>query len=1496
MALARIVFHCVDQDLFDIFIRSLPRPALLDPLRKDLALQKRHFRGYRISKSSPDIPAISKAYYKEINEKRNEQLVDYLCRGWLLTHAEVATATLECLGLRDVTLQQVGSWLPHAHARLTEQGHMDAASEITRALALEHPIEDILITISVLCVDCDQQSELRQSIEREFEKTHDDPGYLFAALTERQTGLLARLDSITKRASHETARRESDLKPLANELTRLTKKRATLDKDRSARETELEEAKSHLSQSQVQYDAAKGQMEEWKARHDKIERAVLRAQAKFQELQYSRDALLADLDRQKKAVESECADVAERLEAAKKRMLDTRRDVVANVDDTHPIDDAEVVPEEVAGDLNDVLAFTALPGFRSSSVTIDMFFRWLREHHGSPDVPPRHTDVTTDPSASVDYYGHMALYGERPWDAAVLGSYALARSLEEVREGVDTYESRSDIVLGGLYHMARVSDAPLVDRLLARLIELVPHQETPATSGLDLLDGLEILADRITDGAVNRRLGAMQTKLATANGRALQRLYDQMSPALRPHAKRALVSRVRDARLQDQDPTHEVLDVVTTYLETLLGPLGGGSHVWGAQATLQDEVRTSRRALLAGTAKLPHVFSPTTNDRLLQFRDLFAIHLKEALAADTLDGYELFRRLLLQYCLRDCLQPEWISSRYLFPIVVSLAHVASRADRKIRERKANIQLALEKQQYPLNVARRGVPLRIQLANTGAATASEIHVEIEADRKEVTIRPKDIRLTKVGPQDQTWRDITMDIADPVSAIELACLYHWKDPSGVQRVGDESVKLTAQRDVDWAKARANPYSLRSITSQERLVGRDDDLDALRIGIEGTQSFCITGQKRVGKTSVARVLLKEFRGKVDHVAVYLTFGDLVATSWCELIYSLYEAISEELGDVTTGSCVELPPVEEFVAKQARHNRAFLKQLGRSLDGMKVLCIIDDFDEIDEDLYKGDDAKELFLRLRTLIDRGDFSFVMVGSEKLPDVLRHQGERLNQVQQHSLSYFRDKSSLRRLVVEPAVPYLEYSDEAIDEIWGYSAGNPYYATQICVRVYGDMVAKKDHHVCPSDVQRNVKAICQDSNVSTFQHFWTDGVFEGGDDMARLQYLNAAILTACARMSSEEGAEREVERKALLAEPSLGSYDPAQVRFRLDNLVDRGVLVETADRVRLRVPLFERWLLAGGEAAVRASFSEEALEVRFAPSVVKPAPRRIVEVSRDLVYQGKSLAEDRVRTWLDQFGRGENQNLALRLLERLKSKGYYSEESIHSRCKTLHGLMLEELASGGAFAKVVEKRRIKNIFVSHFEGEGRSGGRMLHAYRNANALVASLVGSMEDAARFVKGHVERDRACAVVFIDDFIGTGGSCVEGLERFRVKLDAIGMKLDKLVVGVAALVGVKAGVDAVRANDYMSCHVVTTDELGPEERAFAPQGGVFEDEEDRNAARRLCEGIGKVLEPKQPLGFGDCQALVCFSHRCPNNTLPIFYKGGVMYQGREWIPLFPR
>ena len=1625
MSSSRVVFHCADQDLFELFIRGLSRKVLIDPLRNDKDLMARCFRGYRITKNRPDVAAISRAYYKEINSQRNNELVNYMCRNWVLAHGELATSTLKHLGLSSVDFRHGDAWLEQAHKSLEEKGHLDAASEITRTLAFDHPVEDILTILSILSVEFEQQSDLRQRIEHEFQTVHDDPGHLHAALVKQQTHLRGRLDAIDKKRSDENTRCKMELGPITNELTKLATKRGKLERERHVHEKAVQESKKQLDKAKNLYNSATASMQEWKSRYTKLESSITIAQQKLQQCEYSRDALLADLDKQKKLLESELSGTVIRLEAARKRMTHFTRESVS----VGPAQKARH-PGLHGGhsyELNDVLAFVDQAGFYASPVTLDIL--WMSLHGKLPAVndPPRQRDYVVDPEASSKYYAHMAVHGPAPWAGEVLGKYALARSLHDGDGGVDTYDTRMEILFGGLYHSDRMSDSELVDQLLARLIEVLSGNGRFSNPRIDLSKNLDLLQECLSDASTIRRLGSVQAKLATANPRALQRFYDVMSPGIRIQAKRALVAQVKELGLPETEPTHEVLDVVTTHLERLVGQLTSGSRTWGEQATLRNDVRQRRQSLLAGAAKLAHVFSSDTDGRLTQFRDLLGHHLTQVLADDTLDGHEVFRRLLLEYCLRDCYQPEWISCRYLFPIVISLSHVASRADHAMRQRKAEIAIALEKQQHPLNTARRGVPLRIGLENTGVATATQVQLEIEADGQEVTVRPRDRNVAKIGPEQRVscevsmdiarpvsavvlsclfnWKDpngvqrfgeetlkltaqrevdwagagvnpyslgsirsqdrlvgrdddlnalrvgirgmqsfcitgqkrvgktsiarvlrkefqdskehlaiyitfgdrnvakigpeqrvsceVSMDIARPVSAVVLSCLFNWKDPNGVQRFGEETLKLTAQREVDWAGAGVNPYSLGSIRSQDRLVGRDDDLNALRVGIRGMQSFCITGQKRVGKTSIARVLRKEFQDSKEHLAIYITFGDLVTTSWPALVHSLYEAINDELEE---GARAELPPVEVFVGNQSRHSRVFLRELERKLDGRRVLCIIDDFDEIDERMYKGEEAKELFLRFRTLIDRGDFSFVLVGSEKLPDVMKYQGERLNQVRQQSLNYFRDRSSLQQLAADPARPYLEYSDDAVDEIWRYSAGNPYYATHICSSVYLDMVGRRDHYVGRADVQRSVEAICADSSVSTFQHFWTDGIFEGGRDTARRQYLNAALLSACAQCCGGE-EEQYVERKTLVADSNLRMYDPEQVRFHLDNLVHRGVLLQKAERVRLRVPLFEKWLLAVGEAAVRSSFREEDLEVRLAPAVSGPEPREIVEIARDLHYQGEPVNEIKVNAWLKQFGFGENQKLALRLLEGVKKSGYYSEAKIHAECKALHGMMLQEFANEEEFAKVMERRRVSNVFVTHFEGEGRSGGRMLHAYRIANSLATNLVGSMEEAARFVTGQGKKERKCGVVFVDDFIGTGGSCAEGLRRFGERLEKIqGEMRNKLVVGVAALVGFKTGVETVRANGRVACHVVTTRELGAEDRAFAPEANIFDSDDDRIAAEKLCRDIGSVLEPKQPLGFGDNQALVCFHYRCPNNTLPVFYKDREIYQGQRWIPLFPR
>jgi hypothetical protein len=505
-----------------------------------------------------------------------------------------------------------------------------------------------------------------------------------------------------------------------------------------------------------------------------------------------------------------------------------------------------------------------------------------------------------------------------------------------------------------------------------------------------------------------------------------------------------------------------------------------------------------------------------------------------------------------------------------------------------------------------------------------------------------------------------------------------------------------------------------------------------------------------------------------------------------------------------------------------------------------------------------------------------------------LPDILRRQGEKLNQVKRINLDYL---DNIQGLVRDPAQPYLEYSDDAVALIHHYSAGNPYYATQICLRLYEDMILNRDHYVGAGDVQRSVASIVNEESVSTFQHFWKDGVFEGSVDIETLQQVNAALLIACAAL---EGAENNpIGREALLSSETLRKYDEAVLKFQLDNLVDRRVIDGQQESLHLRIPLLGMWLRGIGSAAVQSSFGDRDLEVAIRPVHVGVNDRDILEISKDLVYQNKEVSDILIKTWLEQFGGRREQELAFVLLRRIKAAGYFSSAKIYTTFKRIHSLIIAENVTSGQWAQRIQKGKTANIFVTSIGGDGKSGASLLYSYRQANQISANLAGSVEDAANFLS---KATRPTAVVFVDDFIGSGQTCIENARMFDALISKKELEDAGHLVCIAALVGIRTGKSAIESATDNQYHVFLGEEFESKHRAFSPDAAIFSNEKDRLEAEALCRAIGEILEPKQPLGYGDCQSLLTFEHRCPNNTLPIFHKVGKSYRGRDWLPLFPR
>ena len=150
----------------------------------------------------------------------------------------------------------------------------------------------------------------------------------------------------------------------------------------------------------------------------------------------------------------------------------------------------------------------------------------------------------------------------------------------------------------------------------------------------------------------------------------------------------------------------------------------------------------------------------------------------------------------------------------------------------------------------------------------------------------------------------------------------------------------------------------------------------------------------------------------------------------------------------------------LEEFFAEnlheppywQPKDYSSSLTPLNRLLDQIKgrnpdsrFVVILDEFDEINESLYRsGELADTFFLNLRTLSSRRNIAFVLVGAERMPYVMSSQGEKLNRFKRESLDSFNwdtEWADYRDLVQTPVEGVIQFHESALRKLFELTNGH-----------------------------------------------------------------------------------------------------------------------------------------------------------------------------------------------------------------------------------------------------------------------------------------------------------------------------------------------------------------------------------------------------------------------------------------------------------------------
>ena len=787
--------------------------------------------------------------------------------------------------------------------------------------------------------------------------------------------------------------------------------------------------------------------------------------------------------------------------------------------------------------------------------------------------------------------------------------------------------------------------------------------------------------------------------------------------------------------------------------------------------------------------------------------------------------------------------------------------------------------------YPLHDPSQELKIRLQLTNSGGGAAFDPRVTVVGDGgldttlSYPTLSPGESRPVQIDAR-------AGGVANASGVAELVAEVEWTNFDRSDSKTDAGFTLDAQdREIDWAGLQA-PYTL-DVAVGDRFVGRDSLLREMvqHVSTSNPGSFFLWGQKRVGKTSLVRAVGDALsRLTDDFIVVYLeTIRELTAeettNGMCRRLIARLRGTDTRFADVPepayTGS---LLPLSDFI-----------DQLLAIAPEKRFLIILDEFDELPSELYRARGVADAFFQTlgKGIAGKLGVAVGLVGGERIPNVVRAQGMRLNMYRAFKIDHFANDDEFEELVRQPGRP-LEFSNQAIALLWEYSNGNPYYVNEICSRLSEMMIDRRDAHITPNEVQDALLRTIGTIAGNSFAHYWADGIEVTDEDVEsriadRVRFLVAAAK--CVRLSGGLIQMSELVTRAGDLGCSAQSTDAL-----MQNFISRGIVTERESGYRFRVRLFEEWLRDGGHVELSAHLWDD-LDNRARMEEEREALISANELD-DLIagwgrYQGADVSPFAVRQWLSQFGDPQDQRLMLALLRGVR---FYGEDRVRASFERLN-----RSVTAGFVTRITRENR-SDILVGYLGPAGRSAQPMARLYRQVNKIAR---GNFVDPAGVFERINSDLEVRALVFADDFIGTGRSAIRHFEQFFEDARTVDLLAERdVTVWYVVAAGTSRGVHDLKrflSDAPLNVSVLVGDELGPESMAFDESAPMWVDATERERAREIATSVGERLEGRAPLGYGGAQGLVVFEQNCPNTSLMILHRQRKILE-EVFKPLFPR
>lgn len=841
---------------------------------------------------------------------------------------------------------------------------------------------------------------------------------------------------------------------------------------------------------------------------------------------------------------------------------------------------------------------------------------------------------------------------------------------------------------------------------------------------------------------------------------------------------------------------------------------------------------------------------------------------------------------------------SFFTEKFAFPFLDAVCEAVEIVKTTASERLASVIEPIRKppraaeKRYPLHQVDRFINIILPLVNNGPSTAVEVVVEIDCGSESTIILDNDRLRCGDVPPGKFAVCLRACIVEPSSRVEMTVDISWRELFGTCRSEIFDLVVEGQNEaVDWSLLESlEPYSL-EVAEGDMFVGRSAKVKAIanKLLKHPMTSTYVTGQKRIGKTSLAKAVVNYLeRDRSDFHSLYLEYGEYCSTTPQGTLKSLGENIQNFL--------LNYMPASDVVAADFRESLADLNLTAKKLEfrhpEKRFVVILDEFDEIHPEMYRsGPIAETFFANLRTLAARKNLAFILVGGEKMPFIIGAQGDQLNKFSRETLDFFsrsNEWAEYLELITQPVDGQLNWDDEAINLIFTLTHGHPYYTKLLCSKIVSIAIAERDTEIIASDVSGGLSVLLSELDTNAFAHLWKDGLnFEREHaEVAELKRLR--LLVGIGRSLREhKRKEEEVKARAVSAHLLEPEITPLIADFQR-----REILYERNGELHFTVPLFERWLTEYGlNKLVTSTLGDELEEgIRAAEDKAHVTAKDIQKlVLKWPIYRAQKVDGEQIRAWLDQESNILNQRLLFTILENVR---FLSSLQVDELLKIAHARVVRPVI--GVSTITHRRDRRQDVLITFVDDVGKSGLQYARTYAKINSLSTQTIVEPASIGKRLAGAKDDELPKAIIIVDDVIGSGDTLSGGLSEL---LDSLASQLieSKVPILVITLVGTEDGEKKVKnilekSGVIYELHLCEV--LSDSSYAFPNQGkGFWETDEEMHKAKALCLRLGSSLY-KNPLGYKNQGLLLVLPETCPNNSLPILYRAKV----GTWTPLFPR